>query len=106
VNLLSNAVEALATSGQTNKLIRIESRVNQEGQYCLVITDNGPGIRPEQESEMFNMFATFKPAGTGVGLWLSRYIVERHQGSLFYENLPKQGGVSFVITIPVESVPR
>jgi signal transduction histidine kinase len=106
VNLLSNAIEALATSGQTNKLIRIESRVNQERQYCLVITDNGPGIRPEQESEMFNMFATFKPAGTGVGLWLSRYIVERHQGSLFYENLPKQGGVSFVITIPVESVPR
>ena len=106
VNLLSNAVDALHTSTQTNKLILLESRVNQEAQYCLVITDNGPGIRPEQESEMFNMFATFKPTGTGVGLWLSRYIVERHQGSLTYENLPKQGGVSFVITIPIESMLR
>jgi len=106
VNVLSNAVEALNASVQTDKLIRIESSINQQGQYCLVITDNGPGIRAEQEAQMFNMFATSKPTGTGVGLWLSRYIVERHQGSLTHENLPSQGGVSFVISIPVGSTPR
>lgn len=106
VNLLSNAVEALNASSQTNKLIRIESGIHRQRQYCLVITDNGPGIRPEQEVQMFNMFATSKPTGTGVGLWLSRYIVERHQGSLTYENLPNSGGVSFMISIPVGSMPR
>ena len=106
VNLLSNAIEALNSRIQTHKLIRIESSLNPQGQYCLVITDNGPGILPEQEAQMFNMFATSKSAGTGVGLWLSRYIVERHQGSLIYENLPSQGGVSFVITIPVGSMLR
>jgi C4-dicarboxylate-specific signal transduction histidine kinase len=106
VNLLSNAIEALNASSQSNKLIRIKSSFHQQGQYCLVITDNGPGIRPEQEAQMFNMFATSKPTGTGVGLWLSRYIVERHQGSLTYENLPSQGGVSFMISIPVGSIPR
>jgi signal transduction histidine kinase len=106
VNLLSNAVEALNASSQTNKLIRIESSINRQGQYYLVITDNGHGIRPEQEAQMFNMFATSKSTGTGVGLWLSRYIVERHQGSLTYENLPSQAGVSFVISIPVGSTPR
>lgn len=106
VNLLSNAVEALNASSQSNKLIRIESSIHRQGQYCLVITDNGPGVRPEQEAQMFNMFATSKPTGTGVGLWLSRYIVERHQGSLTYENLPSQAGVSFMISIPVGSMPR
>jgi signal transduction histidine kinase len=106
VNLLSNAVEALNASSQMNKLIQIESDINREGQYCLVITDNGPGVRSEQEAQMFNMFTTSKPTGTGVGLWLSRYIVERHQGSLIYENLPSQGGVSFVISIPLGGMPR
>jgi signal transduction histidine kinase len=106
VNLLSNAIEALNASRQSNKLIRIESSITGEGQYCLVLTDNGPGIRSEQEAKMFNMFATSKSTGTGVGLWLSRYIVERHQGSLHYENLPSPAGVSFVISIPVGNTPR
>jgi signal transduction histidine kinase len=106
VNLLSNAIEALNASSQANKLIRIESSIAGEGQYCLVLTDNGPGIRSEQEAKMFNMFATSKSTGTGIGLWLSRYIVERHQGSLQYENLPNQAGVSFVISIPVGNTPR
>jgi signal transduction histidine kinase len=106
VNLLSNAVEALNASSQMNKLIQIESGINRHGQYCLVITDNGPGICSEQEAQMFNMFATSKSTGTGVGLWLSRYIVERHQGSLTYENLPSQSGVSFVISIPLGGMSR
>lgn len=106
VNLLSNAIESLNSSTQKNKLIRIESSIQSNGQFCLVIKDNGPGIPPGQEMQMFNMFATSKAAGTGVGLWLSRYIVERHQGSLTYENLPSQSGASFVISIPVGSTPR
>jgi signal transduction histidine kinase len=106
VNLLSNAIEALNASSQSNKLIRIESNLTRQRQYCLVITDSGPGIRSEQEAQMFNMFATSKSTGTGVGLWLSRYIVERHQGSLTFENLPSSGGVSFVISIPMGSTPR
>ncbi len=106
VNLLSNAVDAHSTTAQTNKRIGIDSSVNQRSEYCLVITDNGPGISPEQEAYLFNLFATSKSAGTGVGLWLSRHIVERHHGSLIYENVPNQGGARFVITIPVGSVPR
>jgi signal transduction histidine kinase len=106
VNLLSNAVDAHSTTAQTNKRIGIDSSVNQRSEYCLVITDNGPGISPEQEAHLFNLFATSKSAGTGVGLWLSRHIVERHHGSLIYENVPNQGGARFVITIPVGSVPR
>ncbi len=100
VNLLSNAIEALDISSQKNKLIQIQSSLDQNGHYCLVITDNGAGINAQQGAKLFNLFATSKSSGTGIGLWLSRYIIERHKGSLTYQNLPEDGGVSFIINIP------
>jgi signal transduction histidine kinase len=100
-NLLSNAIEALDGVIQSNKTIRIESSVDGNGDYCLIISDGGPGIDPQLESKIFNLFASTKSSGTGIGLWLSRYIVERHKGSLTYRNLPNNAGVSFIITIPI-----
>lgn len=99
VNLLSNAIEALDASSRTSKMIQIQS-INQQGNYCLAITDNGPGIHAQQGEKIFNLFATSKSSGTGIGLWLSRYIIERHKGSLLFKNLPDDGGVSFIVTIP------
>jgi len=100
VNLLSNAIDALDTSFRDDKSIHIQSSVNQEGDYFLKITDNGPGISPQQGAKIFSLFTTSKSSGTGIGLWLSRYILERHRGSLTYENLPDNCGVSFILTIP------
>lgn len=106
VNLLSNAVDALDANAQNNKVIQIHSRLNEQGDYCLVITDNGPGIHAEQKAKLFSLFATSKPAGRGVGLWLSRYIMERHQGSLVYASLPSCSGVSFIATMPAGLRPK
>lgn len=103
VNLLSNAIDALDASSQTHKVIQIQSSTNQQGDYCLIITDNGPGIHAQQGAKIFNLFASSKTTGTGVGLWLSRYIVERHKGTLTYQNLPTDSGVSFIVTIPSDS---
>ena len=100
VNLLSNAIEALDTSFQSNKMIHIKSSLEENGDYRLVITDNGPGISPQQGAKIFTLFATSKSAGNGIGLWLSHHIIERHRGSLKYQNLPDKGGVSFIVTIP------
>ena len=100
-NLLSNAIEALDGTVQSNKTIRIESSVDGNGDYCLIISDSGPGIDPQLESKIFNLFASTKFSGTGIGLWLSRYIVERHKGSLTYRNLPDNAGVSFTIIVPM-----
>jgi signal transduction histidine kinase len=100
VNLLSNAIDALDASFQSDKVIQIESSLNQRGDYCLIITDNGPGIDAQQGAKIFNLFASSKSSGTGIGLWLSRYIIERHKGSLIYRNLPGDTGVSFIATIP------
>ena len=99
-NLISNAIEALDSLDRANKTIHIESRYDQNGHYQLRVTDNGLGIRPELTDKLFSLFASSKSAGTGIGLWLSHYIIERHQGSLGFENLPNHSGVTFSLTIP------
>lgn len=100
VNLISNAIEALDSLDREGKMIHIESRYDERGWYQLCITDNGLGIRPEQADKLFSLFASSKSSGTGIGLWLSHYIAERHQGSLTFENLPNHGGVTFYLDIP------
>ena len=99
-NLISNAIEALDLLDRDNKMIHIESRYDEKGWYRLSVTDNGVGVKPEYADKLFGLFVSSKSSGTGVGLWLSRHIVERHQGSLTYRNLPDDGGVSFIVSIP------
>ena len=99
VNLISNAVDALDSLNRENKTIHIESKCDEKGWYRLGITDNGLGISPEQAGKLFSLFASTKSSGTGIGLWLSYYIVERHQGSLSFEN-SSNGGVTFIMSIP------
>ena len=99
-NLISNAIEALDSLDRNNKIIRIESRYNEKGWYQLSVTDNGTGVRVDQVNNLFNLFASSKSSGTGIGLWLSHYIAERHRGSLRFENLPNHGGVTFTLDIP------
>jgi signal transduction histidine kinase len=99
-NLISNAIEALDSIGKNGKTIHIETKYDEKGWYRLCVTDNGLGIKPEQEDKLFSLFASSKFSGTGIGLWLSYYIAERHQGTLSFENLPNHGGVTFLMTIP------
>lgn len=106
VNLLTNAIDALDAISQEDKIIQIYSSTDLHGDYCLVFTDNGPGIHAENGVNIFNLFATSKASGNGIGLWLSRHIIERHHGSLTFKNLPDHGGVSFIVTIPSTVVDR
>ncbi|MEY4524093.1 MAG: hypothetical protein RIR27_1169, partial [Pseudomonadota bacterium] len=99
-NLISNAIEALDSLDRNDKTIHIETKYDDKGWYRLCVTDNGLGIKPEEEDKLFSLFASSKPSGTGIGLWLSYYIAERHQGTLSFENLPNQGGVTFSMSIP------
>ena len=99
-NLISNAIEALDSLGKNDKTIHIETKYDEKGWYRLCVTDNGLGIKPEQEDKLFSLFTSSKSSGTGIGLWLSYYIAERHQGTLSFENLPNHGGVTFCMTIP------
>lgn len=104
-NLISNAIEALDSITRDNKIILIKSEIDERSSYRLSVTDNGFGIKPEFADKLFSLFVSSKSSGTGVGLWLSRHIIERHQGSIYYQNLPDDGGVTFIVTIPMGSKP-
>ena len=104
-NLISNAIEALDSITRDNKIIRIKSEIDERGSYRLSVTDNGFGIKPEFADQLFSLFVSSKSSGTGVGLWLSRHIIERHQGSIHYQNLPDDGGVTFIVIIPMGAKP-
>jgi len=98
-NLISNAIEALEMVSNRNRSIIIKSSIEQNHDYRLTISDNGLGVSANQD-EIFDLFGTTKSSGSGIGLWLSRYIIERHHGSIRYKNLPERGGVVFTISIP------
>lgn len=106
VNLLTNSIETLDAISQDNKIIQIRSSTDLQGNYYLMFTNNGPDIPYDSGVKIFNLFATSKSSGSGIGLWLSRHIIERHRGSLTFKNLPERGGVSFIVTIPPAAIER
>lgn len=83
INLLTNAMEALDGPGANPRRISIRSTTSDDGHVLLEISDTGAGISPEQLTEIFEPFFTTKSAGTGLGLSLSRSIIEEHGGRLW-----------------------
>ena len=71
--------------------------------WILRVEDNGTGIRPENAHKIFNLFATSKNEGTGIGLWLSRFIVEQHGGYMRFSNVEPEG-VVFWVDMPIDPV--
>jgi signal transduction histidine kinase len=102
-NLLINAIEALDLVSRPDKTINIKTaRLN--GQLHLSISDNGQGIHLSGSEDIFNIFNTTKTHGTGLGLWLSKYIVEKHNGHISHTNIQgESGGVEFKVIIPIPS---
>jgi signal transduction histidine kinase len=62
--------------------------------------DSGLGINPLASESLFELYKTSKPSGLGVGLWLSKTIIERHQGKITASNR-ERGGACFEIHIPL-----
>jgi signal transduction histidine kinase len=91
INLLRNAVEALA--GHPAPRIELRGLHNDRGQVLLQVADNGPGIPAEHIDSIFIPFFTTKRSGTGVGLSLSRQIVQANRGSLSVRSRPGEGAV-------------
>lgn len=102
INLLNNSIEALSNSSQSNKEINIHTRVF--GNYVeLKISDNGPGIPDQLKAGIFDLMKTNKKQGMGLGLWLCKHIVDRHQGRITYQQ-SSMGGAEFLIQLPIECV--
>jgi nitrogen fixation/metabolism regulation signal transduction histidine kinase len=80
INLLKNAIQA--TRGIENPQIKLSALINTTGNIEIQVEDNGPGILPEVLDKIFIPFFTTKTDGSGIGLSLSRQIVNYHGGSL------------------------
>jgi signal transduction histidine kinase len=100
-NLLINAIEALDLISRPDKRIVISSQI-VDGKLQFSISDNGQGLNPGVAGEVFSLFHTSKTHGTGLGLWLSQHIVEKHHGGISHTNI-QGGGVEFKVTIPLLS---
>jgi len=97
VNLFRNALEAMAASPQ-RKLVA-SARVADDDMIEVSVADTGSGFADGVESSLFQTFFTTKETGMGVGLSISRSIVEAHGGKMWAENNPA-GGATFRFTLP------
>jgi PAS domain S-box-containing protein len=100
MNLMINGIEAMKDADGTRELAIRSQRQNEE--VLLSVSDSGVGLPPQQTEQIFNAFFTTKPHGTGMGLRISRSIIESHDGRLWAaENSPR--GASFYFTLPTRA---
>jgi len=100
LNLLVNAMDALDGCPPDQRLIQVSARRTDPATVEVRVSDNGPGIPGESLGRLFEPFFTTKAKGMGLGLPVSKTIIEAHQGRLWAENGP-EGGACFCFTVPV-----
>src|SRR5262249_34536377 len=101
VNLAINAVQAMMHADTKRRILAVRTAPFDGGTLTCVIEDGGPGIAPEHLDRLFESFFTTKGAGMGMGLSISRSIIEGHGGELRAENGSAYGGARFSFTLPV-----
>jgi C4-dicarboxylate-specific signal transduction histidine kinase len=100
MNLMINGIDAMRDADGTRELA-INSQKGENKQLTVLISDTGVGLPAGQADQIFNAFFTTKPHGTGMGLRISRSIIEAHGGRLWAtDNSPH--GASFHLTLPIE----
>jgi len=99
INLIRNAIEAIRDAAADRRLVRIVSAGKQDA-VQLTVHDHGQGVAPEAAANLFKPFFSTKADGMGIGLNISRSIVEFHGGRLWHEPAPA-GGSLFCFTLPV-----
>ena len=103
LNLVLNAAEAMASVEDRPRQICIRTEVEGSDRVRLSVKDTGPGIDPQTASRLFDMFYTTKTTGMGIGLAISRSIVEAHDGRLWA--VAHDGpGATFTFSVPVHGL--
>lgn len=96
-NLMRNAMDAMHDSARRELVVRTYAA--QDGEIAVVVEDTGPGISEEISAQLFKPFVTTKPGGMGVGLSISKRIVEAHGGTMTVSQ-NAAGGATFRFTLP------
>ena len=105
LNLLVNAMDALEGCAPDQRTIQVSALRLDPATVEVRVVDNGPGIPGESLERLFEPFFTTKSNGMGMGLPVSKTIIEAHKGKLWAENRP-EGGACFCFTVPVASGER
>jgi signal transduction histidine kinase len=97
MNLMLNGIEAMRdTSGE----LTVKSQLAKDDQLLISITDTGMGVPAENIDKIFNAFFTTKHQGTGLGLPITRSVVESHGGRI-WANANSERGATFCFTLPI-----
>ena len=99
LNLLTNACDSFSPTANQPKRIAVRTQLEGDRVH-LSIGDNGSGIAPDIAASIFELLRTNKDEGMGIGLWLSRTIVESHQGTIDFST-SAETGTTFTVTLPV-----
>jgi two-component system sensor kinase FixL len=99
INLVANAIDAAAERSDARGRVTMRIAAKDDA-ITLRVEDNGYGVAPELADNIFDAYQTTKPRGMGLGLHLSRRIVQRHAGRLWCEPVTT-GGARFVVELPI-----
>jgi signal transduction histidine kinase len=99
VNLLLNAVEAVAAHPGSYKRVAISVTGANKSALQILVSDNGPGLPRDLHDRLFEPFQTTKTAGSGLGLYLCRRIVESHMGTISLTDM-RPGWTTFEVRLP------
>jgi len=103
MNLIVNGIDAMKEVDAARGLA-VKSHRTEEEEVLVSVSDTGVGLPPQQADQLFNAFFTTKPNGTGMGLRISRSIVESHGGRLWAEdNSPRGASFHFALPMKIEA---
>jgi signal transduction histidine kinase len=103
MNLIVNSIDAVKEVDGVRELA-VKSQRTEKEEVLVSVSDTGVGLPPEQTEQIFNAFFTTKPHGTGMGLRISRSIVESHGGRLWAaDNSPRGASFHFALATKIEA---
>ena len=100
LNLIQNAIEAVTADESGPRVVQVETRCHDAKQITASVSDTGVGLAPDEAERVFERFHSTKPHGMGLGLAISRSIVEAHGGRLWGTANPDRGA-TFTLALPV-----
>ncbi len=101
LNLTHNAVDAMREGLQKHEGIQVRTEAVQNDTVRVIVTDHGHGVSPHLGDDVFHPFISTKPEGLGVGLAISKTIIQAHDGELYHKPNPA-GGTVFGFSLPID----
>ena len=99
--MLGNAIKFITREAGRDITINAEKKNNEAN---VSIKDTDSGINPEIKPKLFSKFVTNSPGGTGIGLFISKSIIEAHGGRIWAENNANGKGATFVFSLPLNEL--